>query len=119
MNTPRRYPEISVKDLAEKLKTPAQFILLDVREPDEVRQARLDDPRVVYSPMSQLARRGPDALPEPARNPAAEIVVFCHQGSRSLQVTLWLQQQGWRNIASLSGGIDAYARQVDPSIGRY
>jgi predicted sulfurtransferase len=36
-----------------------------------------------------------------------------------MQVTLWLQQQGWQNITSLRGGIDAYAIQVDPSIGRY
>lgn len=119
MNTTHRYPEITVSELQEKLKTSPGMILLDVREPDEIKLAHLEDARVIYSPMSQLARRGPEALPEPVRDTAAEIVVFCHQGSRSLQVVLWLKQQGWSNIASLSGGIDAYARQIDPSIGRY
>ena len=81
--------------------------------------ARLADERVVYAPLSELARRGLEALPVAARDPAAEIVVFCHQGSRSLQVAHWLQQQGWQNVASLSGGIDGYAQEIDPSIGRY
>jgi rhodanese-related sulfurtransferase len=45
-----QYPEITVKELGKKLKTREGFILLDVRERDEVALARLDDVRVVYSP---------------------------------------------------------------------
>ena len=52
------------------------LVLLDVREPDEIKLAHLEDARVVYSPMSQLARRGPGALPEPVRDTAAEIVAI-------------------------------------------
>ena len=119
MNARSRFPEINAKELEQKLKPPGAFILLDVREPDEIARVHLEDERVTYAPLSELARKGLEALPQPARDPAAEIVVFCHQGSRSMQVALWLQQQGWQNITSLQGGIDAYAIQVDPSIGRY
>jgi len=49
----------------------------------------------------------------------AEIVVFCHKGVRSAQVTMWLKQQGWTNVLSMAGGIDAWAKQVDPDGGMY
>ena len=52
-------------------------------------------------------------------DPAVKLVVFCHVGQRSAQVTFWLQDLGWQKVASLAGGIDAYARQVDPEIGFY
>jgi rhodanese-related sulfurtransferase len=48
-----------------------------------------------------------------------EIVVMCHHGVRSAQVVSWLRQQGWTNVWNLSGGIDAYARDVDPAVGFY
>jgi rhodanese-related sulfurtransferase len=44
---------------------------------------------------------------------------MCHHGNRSQQVTAWLAQQGWKNTFNVRGGIDAYARQVDPSVGMY
>jgi rhodanese-related sulfurtransferase len=45
--------------------------------------------------------------------------VMCHHDSRSAQVTAWLAQQGWKNVFNVSGGIDEYARAVDPSVGFY
>jgi len=69
--------------------------------------------------MSELADQGVSALSESARDPDADIVVFCHQGVRSAQVTLWLKAQGWSCIRSMRGGIDAYAREINPNIGFY
>jgi rhodanese-related sulfurtransferase len=112
-------PEISPKEMHQKLQSEETFLLLDVRELIELNQARLTDRRVEVTPMSQLARIGPNALPEAARDPAAEIIVICHHGARSAQVTAWLLSQGWKNVKSLAGGIDAYARQVDPTVGMY
>ena len=80
---------------------------------------RITDPRVVYAPLSDIAERLEDALPEAARDPQAEIVVFCHLGERSAQVSAWLQTQAYAHVFNLAGGIDAYAYQVDPSIRRY
>jgi len=113
-------PEISPQDLAEKLSSDADFTLLDVRETWELEHARLDDPRLIVLPLSVLARERTAALPEAiTANPEAEVVVICHLGARSADVTGWLIQQGWKNVRSLRGGIDAYATQVDGSVGWY
>ena len=112
-------PEITVKELAEKLKSKEQFILLDVREPSELEQAKITDTRLEVAPMSRLAREGIKAFSESARSKDAEIYVICHTGSRSMQVTVWMTSQGWTNIHNVSGGIDAFARTVDATIGIY
>jgi rhodanese-related sulfurtransferase len=112
-------PEISITDLAEKLKSRDTFILLDVREPDELGYAKLNDSRLEITPMSQLAREGTKALSDSARSQDATIYVMCHHGSRSAQVTAWLAQQGWRKVFNVRGGIDEYARKIDPTVGMY
>lgn len=113
-------PEISPQDLFLKLQSDADFILLDVRELWELNLARLDDPRLIVLPLSRLSRERAAALP-PAltANLAAEVVVLCHHGVRSADVTAWLRQQGYTNVFSLRGGIDAYTSQVDPRVGIY
>lgn len=116
---PHTIPEITPQELAEKLAGEEEFILLDVREPAEIAQVRLADKRLLVAPTSQLAYQGLEALPEQARDPGAQIVVMCHHGVRSADVTVWLRAQGWGQTFSLRGGIDAYALLVDPSIGRY
>lgn len=112
-------PEISVQELAKKLEQGERFTLLDVREEWEIRLAAIRDERVLLLPMSVLARQLKEAFPEPLRNPDAPMVVMCHHGVRSANVTAWMLQNGWKNVFSLSGGIDAYARQVNPSVGMY
>jgi rhodanese-related sulfurtransferase len=112
-------PEITVIDLAAKLKSEDKFILLDVRELNELNYAKLTDARLEVTPMSRLAQAGTDALSESAKSQSAEIYVLCHHGTRSAQVTGWLAQQGWTNIKSVRGGIDAYARQIDQTVGFY
>jgi adenylyltransferase/sulfurtransferase len=51
--------------------------------------------------------------------PGDEIVVYCHQGVRSAAVANWLRQLGFTNVRNLAGGLDAWARTVDPSMRRY
>ena len=111
--------EITVTHLFEKLKSKDTFILLDVREPDELNYARLNDSRLEATPMSRLAREGTKALSVSAQSQDSTIYVMCHHGSRSAQVTAWLAQQGWRNVFNVRGGIDEYARKVDPAVGMY
>ncbi len=111
--------EISVVELAEKLHSSDPFVLLDVREPWELKLARLTDRRVARGPMTELSARGLVALPEPAQSRDAEIYVLCHAGVRSAQVTGWLSSLGWTRVYNVAGGIEAYARLVDPSVGSY
>jgi rhodanese-related sulfurtransferase len=112
-------PEISVEELAQKLKSSSPFIVLDVREAWEVDLVGIRDARVEARPVSQLARDGLDALPASARARDAEIYVLCQHGMRSASVTSWLVARGWKKVFSVSGGLDEYARKIDPSIGRY
>jgi rhodanese-related sulfurtransferase len=69
--------------------------------------------------MSRLAREGSEALSESAKSQDATIYVLCHHGNRSGQVAMWLSQQGWKNVFSVAGGIDDYARRIDRSVGFY
>ncbi|MBE7534445.1 MAG: hypothetical protein HS124_01770 [Anaerolineales bacterium] len=112
-------PEITTINLAAKLKSEDNFILLDVRELDELNYAKLTDRRLEVAPMSRLAEEGLNALSESAKSQDATIYMMCHHGNRSAQVTAWLAQQGWKNVFNVAGGIDDYARRVDSSVGRY
>lgn len=116
---PDDYPEITPQQLAEKMHQNESFVLLDVRELWELTLAQISDPRVEVVPMSQMARDREQAFPLGLRDPETDIVVFCHHGVRSMQVTQWMRSLGWKNVFSLEGGIDAYARQIDESVGRY
>jgi rhodanese-related sulfurtransferase len=111
--------EITVNELSQKLKSDEKFILLDVRELNELDYAKLTDSRLEVTPMSRLAREGTKALSELAKSQDATIYILCHHGNRSGQVTAWLAQQGWKNVFSVRGGIDEYARKIDNSVGFY
>lgn len=112
-------PEISAETLSQRLENKNNLLLLDVRERWELAYARLPGKKILLAPLSQLAQHGLASLPAATRNKQKEIVVFCHHGVRSAEVAAWLIQQGWENVHSLAGGLNAYAEQVDPSIGRY
>ena len=85
--------------------------LLDVREPWEVDVCHL--PGAKLMPMQSV----PSRFQELDQN--LETVVICHHGVRSYQVAMFLEQRGFSRILNLSGGIAAWARQVDPSMPVY
>lgn len=87
------------------------FVLLDIREPDEWAIVRIEGARFV--PMGELPERRAEL------DPGAEIAVLCHSGRRSHAVTAWLQQQGWTRACNVVGGIDRWATTVDPGLPRY
>ncbi len=115
----QRTPEIEVHDLAARLASDEDFVLLDVREDWELGKARISDARLVHAPMSQLSVQGTAALPGPAQSPERSVYVLCHHGVRSAQVTEWLVRNGWKNVFSVRGGIDQYAHEIDPRVGFY
>jgi rhodanese-related sulfurtransferase len=87
-------------------------VLLDVREPWEFDKARLPDS--ILMPMGDIPGRAHQEL-----DPETHIVTICHHGVRSLHVAVWLRNQGFENVQSLTGGIDAWSAQVDPAVPRY
>src|SRR5512133_3013429 len=101
-------PEITPGQLAEWMQTRPELIVLDVREPYEFPRAKLTDERVAYAPLSDLARKSLEGLPEKVKaDKTTPLVVICHHGNRSAQVTAWLIDQGWESVFNLAGGIDA------------
>lgn len=112
-------PDLSVEEIAHKLESEDDFVLLDVRESVEQNYARIQDSRVVTLPMSQLANKGLTTLPENLLKRDRQIIVFCHHGIRSALVVSWLIKSGWQNVFNMRGGIDAYARFIDPEVGTY
>lgn len=105
-------PEISAQDFQQLRQQPNAPVLLDVREKWEYDTAHLPDSRLM--PMGDVPSRANTEL-----DPDAHIVVLCHHGARSLNVAMWLRQQGFDNAQSLAGGIDAWSRSIDPAIPRY
>ena len=118
MPNPYGVPEVSVQTLAEKRNNNEDFILLDVREEHELQFADVGE-GVTLLPLSLLAEQKEAAIPDVITDKGTEIIVMCHTGRRSAQVTAWLRQQGWTNVFNLEGGIEAYAVQIDPDVGRY
>lgn len=97
--------------LKNKIDRQERLFLLDVREPHEFRYARIEDS--VLIPLNQLPQRLGELDVD------REIVVICHHGMRSQQAAHYLVQSGFKNIANLSGGIDAWSSACDSSVARY
>lgn len=95
--------------LADQSRT--QPFLLDVREPWEYEYCRIQDSTLI--PMSQVSSRLADLEPE------ADVVVICHHGVRSFHVASFLEQQGFGKVYNLQGGVDAWARHVEPTMRKY
>ena len=89
----------------------AGALLLDVRHAWEIALAPVPD--AVHIPMDQV----PERISE--LDPTRETVVICRSGGRSLRVAQFLERQGFRSVANLTGGVLAWSREVDPSIPEY
>ena len=104
--------EIGGAQVKGMLKREEKFTLLDVREPWEIAKASIEGSKNI--PMGDVPGRAHQEL-----DPDEHIVVVCHHGVRSLSVTNWLRQQGFEKVQSMRGGIDGWARTVDPKVPLY
>ena len=103
--------EITVQRLSEIITTGSSLTILDVREPKELAICKFENSLDI--PMQSVP-----ANLEKLRDTEL-IVVVCHSGMRSWQVTQWLRQQGIENATNLTGGIDSWAREIDTSMATY
>ena len=103
--------EISVQDLNARLKAGETLVLLDVRESWERDLCAL--PNSLHAPMQQV----PTVIN--TLDAADEVIVYCHTGVRSFHVGKFLEHNGFKNVANLRGGIEAWAREVDNTMARY
>jgi rhodanese-related sulfurtransferase len=103
---------LSPAEVVRRLRAgPDGSLLLDVREPFERDLARIDPS--VHIPMQEVPAR----LAEIPRD--LPVIVYCHTGTRSAMVAGFLEREGYRHVANLNGGIDAWSREVDPAVPRY
>jgi rhodanese-related sulfurtransferase len=104
--------EIAPEELKSLLKSNSDVVVLDVREPWEIEVAAMGHNK--HIPMGEVPARFQNELDREKR-----IVVVCHHGVRSYNVTAWLRRQGYEEVQSLAGGIDRWAREIDPKVPMY
>ena len=104
--------EIDPSEVKRRLDAGEKIRMVDVREPFEHQQAHIAGAELI--PMRSV----PQSL-EPLRAGDGQLVLFCHHGMRSLQVTEWLRRQGLEDSVSMAGGIDRWSLEIDPSVPRY
>jgi rhodanese-related sulfurtransferase len=104
--------EITPEEVKMKLDGGESFTLLDVREPWEIETAHMGVAKLI--PMGDVPSRAHQEL-----DPEDHIVVVCHHGVRSMNVTAWLRQQGFEKAQSMRGGIDGWSRRVDGKVPTY
>jgi rhodanese-related sulfurtransferase len=104
---------IDVRSVKDMLDAGEDVLLLDCREADEYARVHIDGARLL--PMSEAAMCVAELEPLRERH----IIVHCHHGGRSLQITQWLREQGFRKVQNMMGGIDAWSLLIDTSLPRY
>lgn len=86
-------------------------LFVDVREPQE--WALCHVPNARHLPLATVAGRKEEI---PRDRP---VVLYCHHGMRSMRAATLLKDAGWENVLNLQGGIDRWAREMDPNMARY
>jgi molybdopterin/thiamine biosynthesis adenylyltransferase/rhodanese-related sulfurtransferase len=102
---------LTVRQLKAKLEAGEALQLIDVREPAEHEIAHIDSARLI--PVAQLETRHAEITSD------TPVVLFCHSGVRSAYAAELLRASGFDNVLNLEGGIDAWSREIDPSVPRY
>ena len=113
MTEPNPEWEVSVHEVKRMLDTREDLALVDVREVDEHGIARIEGAQLV--PLSVFASR----LGDLEARADERMVILCHHGQRSLQAAVFLREQGFADVKSMAGGIDAWSRAIDPTVPRY
>jgi rhodanese-related sulfurtransferase len=97
-----RTPEVTPQQVMEMQARGEPLRLLDVREPQEVNAAKI--PGAVAIPRGQLETTIEAQMPRDAR-----VVIYCASGNRSAFAAVTMQEMGYTNVASMAGGIRAWA----------
>ncbi|MDX6766938.1 MAG: rhodanese-like domain-containing protein [Candidatus Methylacidiphilales bacterium] len=104
--------QIDVQTLRQWREDGRDFRLVDVREKDEWELVRIEGSE--WLPLSSFQQLAPQRL-----DPAHEVALICHHGVRSHHAGLFLERLGFNRVVNISGGIDAWAKCVDPTLRTY
>lgn len=105
--------EISATELKERLDRGDDLVLLDIRKPFELSIASLEN--VVHIPEEEIGGR----LDELRGFGEKDVVVYCRTGRRSTELVAFLEQQGFKHVYNLTGGLHAWSDEVDPEVMKY
>jgi adenylyltransferase/sulfurtransferase len=103
-------PQMTVRELKQRMDAGDEVFILDVREPYEYQIANIGGTLI---PLNDVPRRMAEI------DPGREIVVQCRSGARSQRVAEFLKQNGYERVANLAGGILAWSDQIDPAVQKY
>ncbi len=106
---------LQLQDWLEAVRGHGNPVVLDVREPSELATASIkaDGFELITIPMGVI----PPRLSE--LDPNQPVACLCHHGGRSAQVANFLKANGFKHVANVAGGINAWSAEVDPSVPRY
>lgn len=104
---------VDVQTVKQWLDEQHEFVLIDCREQVEYDFARIEGARLL--PMSEIQSRFGELEPLSQQH----LVIHCHHGGRSMQVTQWLRGQGFNQVQNMAGGIDAWSQEIDTDVPRY
>jgi len=99
---------ISAQTLSEQLQSPTPPFLLDVREPQETAVSTIKGAKII--PLGDLPAR----VQELPRDRV--IAVYCRSGARSFRAGQFLLAQGFASVESLEGGINGWAKTIEPGM---
>ena len=105
--------EVDVRAVKQMIDRGQDFLLLDVRQPEE--HAHVNIERAKLIPLRELQQR----IEELSDYRDKPVIVHCHHGGRSMQATMFLRQQGFAGAQNMAGGIDAWSLEIDPAKPRY
>ena len=103
----------TVQELNEKRVRGDEFVLLDVREDDELAIAAIQGAN--HIPLGELPMRTPDLGDWRHK----EVICLCHHGMRSAHAQQILQNAGFSHVRNLTGGIHAWSVLIDPAVRQY
>jgi rhodanese-related sulfurtransferase len=103
--------ELTPAELQQRLDRGEKVLLVDVREPWEFDVCRIEGAKLI--PMGQI----PANLQ--SLDVDEDVICYCHHGMRSLDVAVWLRNQGVATAKSLAGGIERWSQEIDPQVPRY
>jgi len=103
--------EIGVVEAAAMLRADSGLVVIDVRESWEREICAV--PGTIHVPMDDIPAQAGRFDPE------KPILIMCHHGGRSLNVTRWLRSKGFLRAINVGGGIHAWSIQVDPGMAQY
>lgn len=113
MSEPTTKVEITPLELKKRLESGEVLVVLDIREPHELKISVLPD--VLHIPMGELT----DRIEELEAKKSEEIVVVCRAGNRSSVIADFLRESGFERVYNLTGGMNLWADTVDASFHKY